>query len=79
MAEAMAEQARKCADGVAQTALRFLRELLVSYHPRDFAIELWDVTVWGPERRQFRRFTWKLNDLQGAATARRLVLKVAGP
>ena len=62
------EPARKGTDEVAQTALRFLHELLASYHPRDFAVELWDGTEWGPEKGQFRRFTWKIRDPQGLRT-----------
>jgi len=67
----MAEHARKCADEVAQTALRFLQELLTGYHPRDFAVELWDGTAWGPEKGQFRRFTWKINHPEALRTLMR--------
>jgi cyclopropane-fatty-acyl-phospholipid synthase len=45
-----------------RSTLGFLRELLADYHPREFAIELWDGTQWAPESSQFRRFTWKIND-----------------
>ena len=45
----------------AQQSLTFLQELLREYHPRDFAIELWDGTRWEPEPNQFRRFDWKIN------------------
>src|SRR6185437_5334053 len=55
----MAVRAAKEAVGV-QT-LNFLQELLSDYHPRDFAIELWDGTRWQAEANQFRRFTWKIN------------------
>ena len=65
------EPARKGTDEVAQTTLRFLHELLASYHPRDFAVELWDGTEWGPEKGQFRRFTWKIRDPQGLRTLMR--------
>jgi cyclopropane-fatty-acyl-phospholipid synthase len=67
----MLGHARKSRDDAAQTALRFLQELLDGYHPRDFAIELWDGSEWGPERGQFRRFTWKINDPQGLRTLMR--------
>ena len=58
----MAERAWKPEDRVASRALRFVQELLNDYHPRDFAIELWEGTHWGPEASQFRRFTWRIND-----------------
>ncbi len=45
----------------AQQSLAFLQVLLRDYHPRDFAVELWDGTRWEPEPNQFRRFTWKIN------------------
>ena len=44
----------------ASQALAFLQELLREYHPRDFAIELWDGTSWEPEPGQFRRLTWRI-------------------
>lgn len=45
----------------ASQSLAFLQELLRDYHPRDFAVELWDGTRWEPEANQFRRFDWKIN------------------
>ncbi len=73
----MAENARSSRDEGALTALRFLRELLAGYHPRDFAIELWDGTEWGPDRGQFRRFTWKINDPQGLRTLMRATREIS--
>jgi cyclopropane-fatty-acyl-phospholipid synthase len=37
------------ADRAAVTALEVLQELFGQYHPRDFAVELWDGTRWEPE------------------------------
>ena len=45
-----------------RSTLHFLQELLADYHPRDFAIVLWDGQQWPPESNQFRRFTWRIND-----------------
>ncbi len=56
----MALRAWKETDPASQ-ALAFLQELLRDYHPRDFAVELWDGTRWEPEASQFRRFDWKMN------------------
>jgi cyclopropane-fatty-acyl-phospholipid synthase len=47
-------------DQAANRTLAFLQEVLRDYHPRNFAIELWDGTCWEPEPGQFRRFTWKI-------------------
>lgn len=59
---------RAAKEAVAFQILNFLQELLSDYHPRDFAIELWDGTQWQPEANQFRRFTWKINS-SGAVRA----------
>src|SRR5262249_19686175 len=48
-------------DQDANRTLAFLQEILRAYHPRNFAIELWDGTLWEPEPGQFRRFTWKIS------------------
>lgn len=58
----MAERAHIRQEQGTQATLSFLRELLGDYHPRDFAVELWDGTRWEPERSQFCRFTWKINN-----------------
>jgi cyclopropane-fatty-acyl-phospholipid synthase len=59
---AMAQHAWTKQDQGSRATLNLLRELLADYHPRDFAIELWDGTAWAPESSQFRRFTWRIND-----------------
>lgn len=41
--------------------LNFLQDLFREYHPRNFAVELWDGTLWEPEPGQFRRFGWRIN------------------
>jgi cyclopropane-fatty-acyl-phospholipid synthase len=41
--------------------LAFVQELLRGFHPRNFAVELWDGRRWGPESGQFHRFTWRIN------------------
>jgi cyclopropane-fatty-acyl-phospholipid synthase len=58
----MAQRAWTNAEQGSGATLGFLQELLADYHPRDFAIELWDGTRWAPNSNQFRRFTWKIND-----------------
>lgn len=58
----MAQHAWTKAEQSSRTTLNFLQELLADYHPRDFAIELWDGKQWAPESGQFRRFTWRIND-----------------
>ncbi|MGH9512222.1 MAG: class I SAM-dependent methyltransferase [Terriglobales bacterium] len=57
----MAEGAWNVEDASASKTLKFLQSLLGDFHPRDFAIELWDRTRWATEKNQFRRFTWKIN------------------
>jgi cyclopropane-fatty-acyl-phospholipid synthase len=58
----MAERAWTTAKQGSRRTLQILHELLADYHPRDFAIELWDGEQWGQESNQFRRFTWRIND-----------------
>lgn len=45
-----------------RSTLKFLQEALADYHPRDFAVQLWDGAQWPPESNQFWRFTWKIHD-----------------
>jgi len=45
------------ADRFARTSLRLLPILLGGYRPRDFAVRLWDGTIWGPGEGQPARFT----------------------
>jgi len=58
----MAQRARTTEPQASQSTLRFVQEILADYHPRDFAIELWDGAQWLQESNQFRRFTWRIND-----------------
>jgi cyclopropane-fatty-acyl-phospholipid synthase len=46
----------------AQRVLQFIQSFLADFHPRDFAVELWDGTPWSPENNLFPRFTWKINN-----------------
>lgn len=58
----MAERARSSQEPGALRALHLLQYLLGDFHPRDFAIVLWDGTVWEPEPGHFCRFTWRIDD-----------------
>lgn len=49
------------ASAAAQASLSFLRDLLAGFSPRDFAVRLWDGTVWEPEGGAEPRFTLVLN------------------
>jgi hypothetical protein len=51
----------KDGDRAARVTLRFLRDLLGDYRPRDFAVRLWDGTVWGAEPGRPERFTLVIN------------------
>jgi cyclopropane-fatty-acyl-phospholipid synthase len=44
-----------------EATLKLLAELFSDYHPRDFAVRLWDGTTWGPEPGQEARFTLVVN------------------
>ncbi len=44
-------------DTIAAASLSFLQRLLGGYHPRDFAMRLWDGTVWPAEAGQPTRYT----------------------
>jgi cyclopropane-fatty-acyl-phospholipid synthase len=44
-------------EGLASAALAFLEDLLAGYHPRDFAVRLWDGARWTPDEGQVARFT----------------------
>src|SRR5438132_4060113 len=48
-------------DKSAAKAMAIVQELLRDYHPRNFAVELWDGTRLDPEPGQFGRFTWHIN------------------
>jgi cyclopropane-fatty-acyl-phospholipid synthase len=57
----MAERAQVVPNKSASRALAFVQELLHEYHPRDFAVEFWDGSLWNPEPGQFCRFTWHIH------------------
>jgi len=42
--------------------MALVQELLRDYHPRDFAVALWDGSHWDPEPGNFCRFTWRINN-----------------
>jgi cyclopropane-fatty-acyl-phospholipid synthase len=46
----------------AQRVLQFIQSFLADFHPRDFAVELWDGTRWSPENNLFPRFTWMIKN-----------------
>jgi cyclopropane-fatty-acyl-phospholipid synthase len=49
-------------DKSSQQSLQLVQSLLSGFHPRDFAVELWDGAYWPAEKNQFPRFTWKINN-----------------
>jgi len=51
---------KKSGDRAVRESLSFLKDLLGDYHPRDFAVRLWDGTVWAAEPGQPARFTLAL-------------------
>src|SRR5712692_10152023 len=53
----MATLPRKTADTSAETSMSLLHDLFGSYHPRNFAVRLWDGTTWEAEPGQPARFT----------------------
>ena len=57
----MSQQDWKIGDTSARRVMESLQFLLRDFHPRNFAIELWDGTHWLPEETQFHRFTWKIH------------------
>ena len=57
----MAERAQAVDTKPAARAKNVVEELLHEYHPRDFAVEFWDGSRWGPEHGQFCRFTWHIH------------------
>src|SRR5437667_10076405 len=66
----MAERAQVVQDKLAARAMAIVQELLREYHPRDFAVELWDGSRLDPDPGQFCRFTWHINH---ASTLRALL------
>jgi cyclopropane-fatty-acyl-phospholipid synthase len=61
----------------AARAMAIVHELLREYHPRDFAVELWDGSRWDPEPGQFCRFTWRINNAGGLKAAISAATQVA--
>ncbi len=53
----MADPLAYPADRFVQTGLGILQLLLEGYRPRNFAVRLWDGTIWGPEEGQTALFT----------------------
>jgi cyclopropane-fatty-acyl-phospholipid synthase len=47
----------KTGDTAVRKSLSFLDDLFAEHRPRDFAVRLWDGTLWGPEPGQPARFT----------------------
>jgi cyclopropane-fatty-acyl-phospholipid synthase len=58
----MAVEAKHLEDKAAARSMAIVEELLRDYHPRNFAVELWDGTQLLPEHGQFCRFTWRINN-----------------
>src|SRR5215471_6657636 len=58
----MAVEAKHLEDKAAARSMAIVRELLRDYHPRNFAVELWDGTRLSPDQGQFCRFTWRINN-----------------
>ncbi|PYV61327.1 MAG: class I SAM-dependent methyltransferase, partial [Acidobacteria bacterium] len=57
----MAERSQAVHDQYSARGMSALQALLENYHPRNFAIALWDGATWDPEPGQFCRFTWHIN------------------
>lgn len=58
----------RSSDGVALKCLSLLQDLLADFHPRDFAIRLWDGSEWGPEEGFPARFTLSVRTPGGLRT-----------
>ena len=56
----MPARGAKTKAGPVQVSLSFLEDLLGDYHPRDFAVRMWDGTTWCAEPGQPTRFTLAL-------------------
>jgi cyclopropane-fatty-acyl-phospholipid synthase len=64
-----AQRALRIDHRLAKETLQLLKLLLRNFHPRDFAVELWDGTRLRPEKGQFCRFTWKIYNPDTLRTA----------
>jgi cyclopropane-fatty-acyl-phospholipid synthase len=73
----MAEGAQLSRDRTVEKCLAIVQELLRDYHPRNFAIELWDGSRFEPEPGQFCRFTWHINNANALRAALRSDRQVA--
>jgi cyclopropane-fatty-acyl-phospholipid synthase len=60
----MGGQASRPRDRAAAKSLAVVEEFLGDYHPRDFAVELWDGSRIPPHPGQFCRFTWHIKNPQ---------------
>jgi cyclopropane-fatty-acyl-phospholipid synthase len=58
----MAVEAKPLQHKAAARTMAIVEELLGDYHPRNFAVELWDGNQLSPEPGQFCRFTWRINN-----------------
>jgi len=56
----MIEKLTTTQDGTVRASILILQRLLAQYHPRDFAVRLWDGTTWDAEPGQPARFTMVL-------------------
>jgi cyclopropane-fatty-acyl-phospholipid synthase len=57
----MGTQQAPVGDRAVKKTLSFVEKLFGPYHPRDFAVRLWDGTTWDPEQDQPARFTLVLH------------------
>lgn len=57
----MAETITDTRDRHSRTGLNILQTVLADCHPRNFAVRMWDGTVWGPEEGQRAIFTMVIN------------------
>ena len=56
----MAQHSQALESKLASTGTAIVDELVREYHPRDFAVELWNGMRWDPDPGQFCRFTWHI-------------------
>ncbi len=70
----MGTRSMKTFDLAVQISLSLLQDLLASYHPRNFAVRLWDGTIWEPESGQPAHFTLVL---QHPGALRRMFLPLS--
>jgi cyclopropane-fatty-acyl-phospholipid synthase len=57
----MGTQQAPVGDRAVKKTLSFVEKIFGPYHPRDFAVRLWDGTTWDPEQDQPARFTLVLH------------------